>query len=140
MPILGIAQINPEPEPNVIDLVVQINGLQTNRGGKLLISLIQGEENWFEPGQEYARIVEAVTQHAGTRFSFKNLPVEKSFAVSVLHDENENSKVDFQWLPPRPKEGVGTSNNVVRMGPPLYKDAQFLLTESPTMVIINLSY
>lgn len=61
------------------------------------------------------------------RITFKDLE-PGSYAIMVLHDENENKQMDFH--PNRmPKEHYGTSNNVMAMGPPQFKDAKFEVTK-----------
>ncbi|MGJ8592436.1 MAG: DUF2141 domain-containing protein [Aquaticitalea sp.] len=47
-----------------------------------------------------------------------------SYAVMVVHDENDNEKMDFE---PNgmPKETYGMSNNPTLMGPPQFNDAKF---------------
>ncbi|MEL6876694.1 MAG: DUF2141 domain-containing protein [Pseudomonadota bacterium] len=48
-----------------------------------------------------------------------------SYAVALLHDENDNGKAD-RALGMMPKEGFGFSRDAkVRMGPPKFKDAVF---------------
>lgn len=47
------------------------------------------------------------------------------YAIAVLHDENNNAKVD-RALGLMPKEGFGFSRDApVRMGPPSFKQASF---------------
>ncbi|MNC95537.1 hypothetical protein D3C83_126870 [compost metagenome] len=64
-----------------------------------------------------------------------------SYAIAVLHDENENFKMDTSIIG-IPKEGYGVSNNVKgRFGPPKFADARFRVTEASSMTIrIELIY
>ena len=50
------------------------------------------------------------------------------YAIMVLHDANENKRMDFQQNG-MPLENYGTSNNVMAMGPPQFKDAKFEVTD-----------
>jgi len=55
---------------------------------------------------------------------FKSVP-PGSYAVAILHDENNNQKMDKNMLG-IPKEGYGFSNNAsAPFGPPSYKKASF---------------
>ncbi len=55
---------------------------------------------------------------------FKNI-LPGVYAVSVYHDENNNGKLDTNFIGV-PKEATGTSNNApARFGPPKWKDAKF---------------
>lgn len=63
-----------------------------------------------------------------------------SYAISILHDENNNGKMDFNILG-IPKEGYGVSNNVNRtFGPPKYEEAIIILEHSSKTIVINLVY
>ena len=69
---------------------------------------------------------------------FDNLPLGE-YGVTVYYDENSNDKLDTGMFG-MPKEAVGTSNNPKpRMGPPLYKDAKFMLEEKGKEIIIKLN-
>lgn len=47
------------------------------------------------------------------------------YSMAAFHDENDNGKLDTNWLG-IPKEGLGSSNNAKgRLGPPSWKDASF---------------
>ena len=47
------------------------------------------------------------------------------YAVTMLHDENENGKMDTDWMG-IPKEGFGATRDAKGiMGPPKFKDAAF---------------
>jgi len=70
---------------------------------------------------------------------FKNIPYG-TYAVSVLHDENGNGKMDKAFLG-IPKEGFGTSNNPkLKMGPPSFSDSQFDLAQQKMTLNINMKY
>ena len=65
---------------------------------------------------------------------FKNLP-RGEYAVSFVHDENDNKKMDTNFLG-IPKEDYGCSNNATGfMGPPKYEDAKFMLEENKSINI-----
>jgi uncharacterized protein (DUF2141 family) len=58
----------------------------------------------------------------------------------VLHDENENSKMDFNFLG-MPLEGYGFSNDASgTFGPPSFEDAAFRLKARPSAVSIKARY
>jgi uncharacterized protein (DUF2141 family) len=45
--------------------------------------------------------------------------------LAAFHDENDNGKLDTNWIG-IPKEGLASSNNAKgRMGPPKWRDASF---------------
>jgi len=62
------------------------------------------------------------------------------YAVSVTHDENDNLKVDTNFIG-MPKEGVGVSNEAKGfMGPPKFKDAKFHYDGGKASITITLVY
>ncbi|WP_350285371.1 DUF2141 domain-containing protein [uncultured Croceitalea sp.] len=50
-----------------------------------------------------------------------------TYAIMVLHDENDNQRMDFE-ANGMPKENYGMSTNEMIMGPPTFSDAQFDVT------------
>ena len=59
------------------------------------------------------------------------------YGVVVLHDKNDNKRMDFEPNG-RPKEAFGISNNVMLMGPPQWNDAKFDVGEEPTEIEVRL--
>ncbi|MBP93081.1 MAG: hypothetical protein CMC55_03060 [Flavobacteriaceae bacterium] len=59
--------------------------------------------------------------------SFENVK-QGNYAVMVVHDENDNSRMDFE-ANGMPMENYGMSNNPMLMGPPNFNDAKFELKE-----------
>lgn len=57
-----------------------------------------------------------------------------NYAIMVLHDENDNERMDFE-VNGMPKESYGMSNNPMLYGPPTFTDAAFELSESKEIVI-----
>ena len=67
--------------------------------------------------------------------------LERRLAVSVMHDESGNGKMDGNFLG-IPLEGYATSNNVPHsmIGPPRFKDAEFMIREATAVVRIKMLY
>ncbi len=86
------------------------------------------------------KLKNALVKKAGTIengisvITFNNLP-EGEYAVSVVHDENENGKIDKGFL--LPKEGIGFSNITVisLLNRPNFSKASFELKEDRTLTI-----
>jgi uncharacterized protein (DUF2141 family) len=61
-----------------------------------------------------------------------------NYAVSVHHDDNDNDKMDTNFIG-IPKEPIGLSNGAVaKFGPPKYKDAVFTVGENVTEMPVKL--
>ncbi len=71
-------------------------------------------------------------------FPYKiDLP-EGDYAISLFHDENENKKLDTNFIS-IPKEAFGFSNNVLGvMGPPSFENAKFKVRKVNNKVNIEL--
>jgi uncharacterized protein (DUF2141 family) len=63
-----------------------------------------------------------------------------TYAISAFHDENNDKKVNSNFIG-IPKEGIGVSNNAKgSFGPPKFDDAKFEFTQSDQSVGISLNY
>ncbi len=70
---------------------------------------------------------------------FEDLPYG-TYAVSVLHDENSNRKMD-KTIIGIPREGFGTSNNPkIRRGPPSFQESSFPLDRRTVALKIDMNY
>jgi len=106
-------------------LILDISGLR-NSDGEIFLSLYSGK-NGFPNDPDVAvvnRHQDIVDQKC--LIEIDNLPYGE-YAVSLLHDENRDGKMDSSMLG-IPKEGFGFSGNPkTKMGPPDYDDVRFLL-------------
>jgi uncharacterized protein (DUF2141 family) len=63
-----------------------------------------------------------------------------NYAIALLHDENDNGKAD-RAAGMMPKEGYGFSRDApVRMAPPKFKDAVFVMGEASQRLTIKMRY
>jgi uncharacterized protein (DUF2141 family) len=110
-------------EINKEDIVVTISNLNSNQG-KVFVALYDSEASFLNKGIQatYSKI----EKHSCT-IIFKEVP-EGVYAISMYHDENDNNKMDSNFLG-IPKEDYGCSNNARGfMGPPKWEDAKFQVT------------
>ncbi len=121
-------------------LDIQIVGLQPSAGGQLRVALYRGETGW--PKLDKAGQLQSLAvDREQLSLRFEDLPYAEDYAVLVHHDQNANGKFDMRWFPyPRPKEGVGVSNNVRGFGSPAFSDARFTLTETRLKLTIEMRY
>lgn len=91
-----------------------------NDNGTILVSLHSNET--FMKGPGVIDIQEAAAKGAVT-LTFENVK-PGTYAIMVLHDENDNKRMDFQ-ANGMPKESYGMSGNAMVMGPPTFDDAKF---------------
>ena len=99
------------------------NALSDN--GSMLIGL--HNEDTFMKGKGLQNSKSEIVDGIVT-VTFENV-APGNYAIMVLHDENDNSKMDFDATG-RPSESYGMSNNPMLFGPPTFTDAKFeLLSE-----------
>ncbi|MEI7823727.1 MAG: DUF2141 domain-containing protein [Chlorobiaceae bacterium] len=133
------AEVNiPTPPIQFGSITVHITGLK-NVTGMLGVSLFNSK-NGFPGKHEKAYATELKKVTATTdRVFFEHLPYG-TYAVSIMHDENSNGKLDTNFIG-IPKEGVGVSNNPkVGMGGPKFKDSVFTLNTKEIELTIPMRY
>jgi uncharacterized protein (DUF2141 family) len=104
-----------------VALTVRAHGFR-GAAGQALVMLYGSPSSWLKADRALRRVQLPIVDGAiETRFA--ELP-RGSYAVTVIHDENGNGRLDMRWLPwPRPREGTGVSNGA-KGGPPRWRDAK----------------
>ena len=91
-----------------------------------------------DPAKAVQTIVIPVADQKMT-LTTESLPAGE-YAVAVIHDLNENNKLDFNalWIPQEP---YAFSNNAKGfMGPPKFKKAKFRIDNLPTEITVKLKH
>ena len=86
--------------------------------GVVIFSLHNEDTFMKQPLQAIVSKIESKTATA----VFTDIPAG-DYAVLVLHDKNENNKMDFNESG-MPMEDYGVSNNIMAYGPPKFQDAK----------------
>ena len=119
-------------------ILIHIENIK-NTNGRIAIALYNSEEGFPDkPEMAYAL---ANTSINGTSRAvvIENIPYG-TYALSILHDENANDKMDKTWIG-KPKEGFGTSNNPkIRLRAPKFEESGFLLDSEGIAIAINMKY
>lgn len=112
-------------QENSYTLTVNISGLNSD-DGTIMIGLYTSKENFLK--KRFRGVVTTIKNKKSVAV-FKDIP-KGEYAVSFVHDENNNKKMDTNFLG-IPTEDYGCSNNATGfMGPPKYNDAKFQLSEN----------
>ena len=112
------------------NLTVNIAGLNSDKGS-LLVGVYSTKEDFLKKTFK-SDIIKIINKKSYV--IFKDIP-KGVYAVSFVHDENDNKKMDTNFIG-IPKEDFGCSNNATGfMGPPKYEDAKFMLEENKTIDI-----
>lgn len=119
------------------ELVVLVSGVRSTRGS-IRIKVHHHDRDFPASKDVIAREL-APADSATVSFAFPALP-HGTYAVVVLHDEDDDSILD-RGLLGRPVEGIGFSNGArVRFGPPSFEDAAFELRTSRLELAVEVAY
>jgi uncharacterized protein (DUF2141 family) len=134
-PALGL-----EPAPaGKGSLTVEITGLRNGKGQVWILVFDQHQPKAFPGKRDKALGTAAVPIVGGkARVVFEDLP-HGAYAVSVVHDENLNYKVDTNFIG-IPKEGVGLSRRPKRLGMPSFDEAKVMLDSERLELEIPIFY
>jgi len=111
-------------------LNVTVQGARPNEG-QIAISLFHTAEAFLETPQQLETVfVDAEGQAA---FTFSGLE-EGRYAVIATYDRNGDGELNTGFLG-IPTEPVGYSNNVRRIGPPRWRDTNFVVREATSITI-----
>jgi uncharacterized protein (DUF2141 family) len=110
-----------------------------NHDGDIGIALFS-EKKGFPGKSDRAFMKGGISSEGETHvYVFENIPYG-TYAVSIMHDENRNGKLDSNFIG-IPKEGVGASNNPrSRFGPPSFEDSSFQLDRSEVDLEVHIRY
>ena len=123
-----------QPGENSNRLTINVTGLESAKGQVILD--IFANENGYPMQTENAILRKKLTISGDGKVVFYIDGLENGeYAFALIHDENNNDKLDVNFLG-IPKEGAAASNNAKGfMGPPRYKDAKFDFNESTEATI-----
>lgn len=115
------------------EVQIQIDDMNSEKGHILYI-LFNAEEGFPDDPDKSVRRGKISASEAKAGFSLKDLD-NGEYAVSVIHDENDNDKLDTNFLG-IPQEGVGFSNNPrLFFGAPSFDKCKFSLKGSKQLKI-----
>src|SRR5690554_6250624 len=122
------------PNGKMLELRVQLSELRNNNG--VVQFALYNKEGSIpdEKYKKYYRIGKSTIKNHRATYVFAELP-EGTYAVNILHDENENGKIDKGFV--LPIEGIGFSNyNKIGLGNrPNFKTASFDLRKDSSVLV-----
>lgn len=119
-------------------LTIKLTGFRNDKG-QTCVSLFNNAKGYPGKYEQAYKINRSVIRGNQAIVEFSDLPFG-TYAVSVLHDENSNNKMDTSFIG-MPKEGMGASNNPRgRLGPPTFNDAKFELSSNSKTIEISIKY
>lgn len=128
LPILAAACLagGVAPALGITAVRVVATGIKTDQG-KVCVWVYDKKDDWLSDRYRTQKCVAVAGNRQGDRLTLElELPAGE-YALSVFQDENDDGKLQSNFLG-IPKEPAGLSNNVrPRFGPPKYRDATFKL-------------
>ncbi len=126
------------PPPDNGILTVQVYNLRSPQG-TVRLSLFRSADGFPGDAAKVFRQAAGKIENGVCTLVLGDLPPGE-YAISLLHDENNNLKMDTRLMG-IPKEGYGASNDAkVTFGPPKYEDARFVLKGNPETLRIKMRY
>lgn len=116
------AQTETKTTSNGQNITVTINNIKNNKGS-VLLGL--HTEDTFMKGAGVKNLTSKI-ENGQVTVTFTNVEAG-TYAIMVMHDENDNKRMDFENG--MPIESYGMSNNPMSYGPPQYSDAKFEVTD-----------
>jgi uncharacterized protein (DUF2141 family) len=99
-----------------------------NTAGSVFIALYDSDNSYLKIKLATVQMKSKATK-GDVRFVVRDLPAGR-YALAAFHDENDNGKLDKNWLG-IPTEGYGFSNDVRgAVGPPKFAQAAFDLAKN----------
>ncbi len=129
--LLAVSQVS------AATLTVVISDIRSDIG-VLNIGIYDNKNDWLGSSTVQKRSLTVLENNVGgvVTTSFEVEPGE--YAISVHHADNDNGKMDTNFIG-IPKEPTGLSNGAVpKFGPPKYKDAAFLIGDEDLEMLIIL--
>ncbi len=119
-------------------LVVHVNGIH-NSSGVIRLLIFNGQDGWPDVRDKSFRHASLPANGSAVTFTIPNVPAG-SYAISVLHDENENHKLDRDLFG-RPREGIGFGNNPkIGFTKPGLKESSVQVAGRTVETTVNLRY
>jgi uncharacterized protein (DUF2141 family) len=121
-------------------LTIKVENLRNSKG---VVQYAIYNKDGSIPDEKYEKYfrkgIAEISKNRST-LTINDLPAGK-YAVSILHDENENGKIDKKFLVPLPSEGVGISNyeSIGLFNRPNFSKASFRVDSSLTK-LVNIIY
>jgi len=131
--LIASASVAAMPLARAGELTVTISDIR-NAKGSIMVSVVSTDAAWNNQEKPVAaRKIAAADKEVVLKF---DLPAG-DYAVQVMHDENENGKLDTNFMG-MPIEGYGFSNNPQVMRRAHFDEAKFALGATAASIIVRL--
>jgi uncharacterized protein (DUF2141 family) len=120
-----------------VDVDLNVSGLR-NVKGQLMVCLTANPKAFPDCSKDARAIKRLVPAEDASNIRFSGI-APGTYAVAIVHDENNNNKMDVRIFIPR--EGFAFSRNpAIGMGPPKFRSAAFVVAGSDERFAIRMKY
>lgn len=117
---------------------IKVEGTRNNKG-VIRLAVFNKEDGFPSEGQRAFKNVSVPAKEGQVQLTINDLPAGR-YAITILHDENENGRLDTNVVG-YPKEGYGASNNnLPTFRAPNFSEAAFDLQSPKQELLIKLRY
>ena len=122
-----------------IRIVVRATAFKGTKG-QAIVALYNSSDHWLKLDRAL-RVSKVPIGAESIDVTFEGMD-PGVYGVSVIHDENENGKLDMRYFPiPGPVEGAGVSRDATAtFGPPSWNDAKIRIGDVGGLVAIRVRY
>ncbi len=114
------------------DIDIEITNI-LNKNGDIKIGLYNKAEDFSKIDKFYREAIIKISSKT-IKYKFTNIP-NGTYAIAVFHDENQNDKIDKNFLG-IPKEGYGFSKNIrPSFRSANFEESKFELTKNKILTI-----
>jgi uncharacterized protein (DUF2141 family) len=123
--------------PGQVDVNLTVSGLR-NTKGQLMVCLTKNPKAFPDCSKDSNAIKKVVPAGQAANLTFTNI-APGTYAVAIVHDENNNNKMDLRLFIPR--EGFAFSRNpAILMGPPKFGSASFVVGSDDVSQSVKMKY
>ena len=136
---LAVTAVSASADAAKIRIVVRGNEFK-NTKGKAIVAVYNSSDNWLKIDRAIKLVRVPITGNA-IEVTFEGMD-PGVYGFSVIHDENENGKLDMRYFPiPGPVEGAGVSRDATAtFGPPSWNDAKIRIGDVGGLVAVKVRY
>lgn len=116
---------------------IKIDGLRSSKG-TILVCLTANPKAFPDCSKDASASRAKIMATQADKFNML-VGAQGQYAISIIHDENGNGKLDTSLMIPR--EGFGFSRNpVITFGPPKFASARFPVGEAGSSQSVKMKY
>lgn len=120
--------------PKIGTIQISLSGVESNQG-QIVCLVYDKRDRWMKESKAVFRT--SVPAKKGNMSFGVEAALNKRYAITVYHDENQNGKLDTGAFIPKPTEPVGASHFSGSSIPRFY-DCSFRFNEEPLTVEVTL--